>query len=219
MEEGEPTKNNLPLDPISTKYHVTDEDVEIMTGKIGNKITIEQQMTHSTEKAEIVTEVLKELGDLPKAPDFNEEEIESSEHIVVEHQNESLTLEGNTGNETPLHEFGDYRDILQHEIFIQHVKEAIEVEVGITEEPIQEMNGTAQPPSQMELNDYQPNVSAELLQQRKSAVTCTVRGDLEDEHGKMAQVESTTSQRQRKKKVVLLSEIISDCARLLLARK
>ncbi|CAA3024617.1 Hypothetical predicted protein [Olea europaea subsp. europaea] len=73
MEKGEPSKNNLPLDPVSTKYHVTDEDVEIMTGKIENKITIEQQMTHSTEEAEIVTEVLKEPGDLPKAPDFNEE--------------------------------------------------------------------------------------------------------------------------------------------------
>ncbi|CAA3017831.1 Hypothetical predicted protein [Olea europaea subsp. europaea] len=95
------------------EYHVTYEGVEIMTRKIGNKITIEQQMTHSTEEAEIVTEVLKEPGDLPKAPDFNEEEIESFEHIDVEHQNECLTLEENTGNETPLQEFGDYHDILQ----------------------------------------------------------------------------------------------------------
>ncbi|CAA2994242.1 Hypothetical predicted protein [Olea europaea subsp. europaea] len=183
MEEGEPSKNNLPLE-----YHIIDEDVEIMTGKIGNKITIEQQMTHSTEEAEIVIEVLKEPRDLPKAPDFNEDKIESFEHIVVEHQNECLTLEENTGNETPLQEFGNYRDILQLEVFIQHVKEAIEVEVGITEEPIQETNGTAQPPSQMELNDYQPDVSAELLQQRKSAVKCTIGGDLEDKHGKMTQI-------------------------------
>ncbi|CAA3022628.1 Hypothetical predicted protein [Olea europaea subsp. europaea] len=111
-EEGEPSKNKLSLDPISTENQDTEETTEVL-------------------------------------------------------------------------EFGDHRDLIQRELFIQHMQEAIEVEVNIAEERSQKISGLVQPPRTVHLTKNQPDISSESLQQKNASVTRPNGKDQEGKDGNM----------------------------------
>lgn len=109
----------------------------------------------------------------------------STKQIVVEHLDGCLALEKNIGNDLLFQEFGDHRDLIQQELFIQYTQEAIEVEVNIAEEPSQKISGLVQPPRTVHLTKNQPDISSESLQQKNASVTRPNGKDQEGEDGNM----------------------------------
>ncbi|CAA2955294.1 Hypothetical predicted protein [Olea europaea subsp. europaea] len=196
MEEGETSKNKLSLDPTSTENQVIGKMTEVLTEMNENKDEPQKQTPPSIVETEVETVLLEEDGKL-------------TEQILVQHQDGCLSLERNTETYLLPQEFGDHRDLIQQEIFIQHVQEAIEVEMNISEEQIQKTNTLVQPPSQVDLNDNQIADFFELLQQKIFSVTRPNGEDLEGEDGKMRREGTTIPQRQKKKKIVMLSEVIT----------